>query len=125
MPPCSVRLRNRFAGFTRFCVTVRQQTRFVTQNGTSLHAPMPCSEWADARRDGKANARQKGRLCRISSAQAALWLKCYVYDYFLGGRLRISLASSGVAISLPSNFAISTAFATIWPLLSARTPFSM
>lgn len=49
----------------------------------------------------------------------------YVFNYFLGGRLRISLASSGVAISLPSSFAISTAFATICPLLSARTPFSI
>ena len=46
-------------------------------------------------------------------------------DYFRGANPRISLASAGVATSLPSNLASSTTFATIWPLDSARTPFSM
>ena len=49
----------------------------------------------------------------------------FIKYYLSGASPKISLASAGVATSLPSILASSTTLATIWPLDSARTPFSM
>ena len=50
--------------------------------------------------------------------------KRQVLNYLRGASPRISLASSGVAISLPRSLASLTTFSTISPLDLASTPFS-
>ncbi len=52
-----------------------------------------------------------------------LALIIYVRKYYKGFKPNISLASFGLAISLPNSFARRTTFATSSPLLFANTPF--
>ena len=106
------------------CVPAEIRVRPADQGASGARRHKPCVPAEIRVRPAPRFAGDVRLLKKISAGLTGRYRNQYVLMDYLCGRLRISLASAGVATSLPRIFASLTALSTISPLLFARTPFS-